>query len=195
MNYTLLTNNNITDYGIIIGCGLIIGCTIFFLIKSNYTAVPSKNIQALTDENIQALTDEIIQAPTDENVQALTDEIIQDIVNENAVTVINNDNLDAILDSESDTDSSSDYDSTFDTDSIPDIDLDELDLFFMPFVDFNVCSLQELKYFEISSIFSRELAEKDVSDEELMDLICYFTEDELLTNSINDFIRLVISNM
>jgi hypothetical protein len=34
-----------------------------------------------------------------------------------------------------------------------------------------------------------------VTDEELMDLICYLPENDLATNWVNDFILLVISNM
>src|SRR5712664_3224439 len=164
MIYNFLLNNNLTDYSILIGCGLILGCSLFYLIKSNYTAIPSTNIEALTNAEIEA------------------------IINENAVTIINNENIDAIIDSDSDTDVASDYQSTSDNESISDVDLTDLDLFFMPDVDLNVCSIQELKFFEISSIFHREIAEKMVTDEELMDLICYMAESDLTTNWINDFI-------
>jgi hypothetical protein len=58
----------------------------------------------------------------------------------------------------------------------------------MPNVDFDVCSLQELKFFEISSIYYREIAANSVTDEELMQLICYLSEKELLTNKVNSFI-------
>jgi hypothetical protein len=180
MNYNLLfdNNNNLTDYGILIGCGLILSLSLYYLIRSNYTAtpIPSQNMEAFTTEEIEA------------------------IINENAVTIMNNDNIDAIIDnidaiidSDSDTDVESDYQSISDNESILDIDINELDLFFMPNVDFNVCSIQELKFFEISSLYYREIAEKAVTDEELMDLICYFSDAELATNSINDFILLVIS--
>lgn len=171
MNYNLLFDNNLTEYGIFIGCGLILGCTLIYLIKSNYTAIPSKNIEALTNEEIEA------------------------IINENAVTIGNNENIDAFIDTDSETDVESDYQSISDNESILDFDITDLDLFFMPNVDFNICSIQELKFFEISSLFYREIAEKAVTDEELMDLICYFSDAELLTNSINDFILLVISFM
>nr|YP_010852400.1 hypothetical protein QQQ02_mgp03 [Lactarius subindigo]WGL35952.1 hypothetical protein [Lactarius subindigo] len=146
-----------------------LGCSLFYLIRNNYTAISSKNIEALTNEEIEA------------------------IVNENAVTIINNENIDAIIDSDSDydTDVASDYQSTSDDESI--IDLNDLDLFFMPDVDFNICSIQELKFFEISSIYSREIAAKAVSDEQLMDLICSFPERELLTNTINELILLIIT--
>jgi hypothetical protein len=171
MNLNLLFDNNLTNYDIFIGCGIILGCTLFYLIKSNYTTILPKNIEALTNEEIEA------------------------IVNENAVTIINNENIDAIIDSDSDTDVESDYQSTFDTESILDVDITDLDLFFMPDVDFNVCSIQELKLLEINSIFSREIAEHFVTEEQLIELIYSFTDIELATNSINDFILLVITNM
>ena len=171
MNYNLLFDNNLTEYGVLISCGLILGCTLFYLIKSKYTAIPSKNLEALTNEEIEA------------------------IINENAVTIGNNENIDAFIDTDSETDVEYDYQSISDNESISDFDITDLDLFFMPNVDFDVCSIQELKFFEISSLFYREIAEKAVTDEELMDLICYFSDAELLTNSINDFILLVISFM
>jgi hypothetical protein len=158
MKNNLLFDNNLTDYGILFSCGFILGCTLFYLIRSNYTTIPSKNIETLTNGEIEA------------------------IVNENTVTIINNEDIDAIIDSESDTDVESDSQSTSDSESTLDFDYGDLDLYFMPNVDFNVCSIQELKFFEISSLYYREIAEKSVTDEELMDLICYCTESELLTN-------------
>jgi hypothetical protein len=63
----------------------------------------------------------------------------------------------------------------------------------MPNVDFDVCSIYELKFFEISSIFYREIAEKMITDEELIELISYFTKAELATNWINDYLHHIIS--
>jgi hypothetical protein len=117
------------------------------------------------------------------------------IINGNALTIINNENIDAIIDSDSDTDATADYQTTSDSEGTLDFDYTDLDLFFMPNVDFDVCSIQELKFFEISSIFYREIAENSVTDEELMELIGSFTDIELATNSINDLILLVISHM
>jgi hypothetical protein len=149
MKYNLLFDNNLTDYGFLIGCGLILGCSLFYLIRSNYTNIPSKNIEALTNEEIEA------------------------IISENAVTVANNESLLALIDSDSDSysDVISDYQSTSDNESVSDVDVNDLDLFFMPDVDFDVCSIQELKLFEIRSIFHKEIAEKEVTDEELTSLI------------------------
>jgi hypothetical protein len=171
MNFNLLFDNNLTDYGFLISCGLIFGCSLIYLIRNNYIAIPSKNIEALTNEEIEA------------------------IVNENAVTKINNENIDAIIDSDSDSDVATDYQSTCDNESILDVDCAKLDLFFMPNVDFDVCPIQELKFFEISSIFYREIAEKKITDEQLMDIINDFTDNELATNSINDLILLIITHI
>jgi hypothetical protein len=171
MNYNLIFDNNLNLYGILIGSGLILGCTIYYLIRSNYTAIYSPNIETLTNEEIEA------------------------IINENAVTIITNENIDAIIDSDSDTDFASDYQSTYDSDSSSEIDITELDLFFMPDVDLNVCSIQELKLFELTSIFSKELAENFITEEELMDAICDIPEFYLFTNEINDLVLQAILSM
>jgi hypothetical protein len=177
MNYNLLFDNNLTSYGILISCGLILGCSLYYLIGSNYITIPSKNVEAFTNEEIEA------------------------IINENAVTVINNENIDAIIDSDFDTDVESDHDTIYDyasssdDESISDDDIADLDLFFMPNVDFDVCSIQELKFFEISSIYYKEIAEKSVTDEELTQLIGVFTDKQLATNWINDFIVNIISQL
>jgi len=105
-----------------------------------------------------------------------------------------NENIEAIIDSDSDTDTEveSDIQSTSDNESILDIDIIDLDLFFMPNVDFDVCSIYELKFFEISSIFYRQIAEKLITDEELIELISLFTKAELATNWINDYLLHII---
>jgi hypothetical protein len=157
INYNLLTEDQLTDVNILIACGLILGCTLIYLISSHYATIPipTKNVEAFTTEEIDA------------------------IVNENAVTIANDDNLQyaIIEDSDFDTDVTSDYqspsenESTSDDDSILGVDTTDLDLFYMPDVDFNVCSIQELKLFEINSIFYREIAANSVTDEELTQLI------------------------
>jgi hypothetical protein len=185
MNNNLWINNNFTDYGILIGCGLILGFSLIYLLRNNYTTIPPKNMAALTNENIEVITNEEIEA----------------IVNENAVTVINNDNIYAITDSDSETDIASDYESISDNEStssdesISEFDFTDLDLFFMPNVDLDVCSIQELKFFEISSIYYREIAANSVTDEELLQLIYWLSEKELFTNKVNSFILWIITHM
>lgn len=177
---TLLLNNNLFDYPIFITCGIIFSCTLYYIIRSNYTAIPSKNMEVLTNQEA--------------------------IVNENAVTKINNKNIDAIIDNDSETDTDVDSQSTFDNESLLDratfSDFDEIindpDLYFlppkagksisnsgefiMPDVDFNVCPIEELKLFEISSLYSKELAAHSISEEQLMEIICLFNQTDLATN-------------
>nr|UEP17232.1 hypothetical protein [Lactarius zonarius] len=170
MTNTLLSNNNLFDYGILIGCGLILGCSVFYLIRSNYTANLPTNTEALTKQEIEA------------------------IINENAET-ISNANIEEILtDSDFSTDVVSDYDNGFETDSTDStVDIEELDLFIMPDVDLNVCPIEELKLFEFNSLYAREIEENDLDDEEILNFLSLFTEDELLTNKINELFLYAIS--
>jgi hypothetical protein len=170
MNSNLLLDTTLTYYGLLIGCGIILGCSfsLYKLIKSNYTASHSTNIPGLTNEEIEA------------------------IIKENALTIFDSDS-DSDYDSDHDTEALFDYDSTSDTESISDIDIS--DLFFMPNVDLKVCSIQELKFFEISSIYAEEIAANNVTDEELIQLIDYLKEDELFTNKVNSFIYHIITTM
>jgi hypothetical protein len=147
MNNELLLDSNLTDISIYITCGFILSFCIYYVISYNYTAIPSNNIEAITNEGIEA------------------------IINENVETIINNENIDAIIDSDSDTETEviSDNQSISDDESI--LNLDDLDLFFMPNVDFDVCSIQELKFFEFISLYSREMFEHSISHEDVMEFI------------------------
>jgi hypothetical protein len=89
----LFFDNDLTYYGILIGSGLILGLSLYYLIRSNNIYYPSKNIEVLTNEEIEA------------------------ILNENTVNVTN-ENLAAITDSDSESDIASDYQSTFDSESV-----------------------------------------------------------------------------
>ena len=81
----------------------------------------------------------------------MTNEDIEAIINENAVNIIANENIEAIIDFDSDSDYesdiASDYQTSLDSASESDFDeiLDDLDLFFMPNVDFDVCPIEELQ--------------------------------------------------
>jgi hypothetical protein len=88
---TVILNNNIFDYSIFIGGAIILSCTIYYTIRSNYTAIPSKNMEAVTN---------------------------QEIVNENGVGKINNQNIESIIENESDTDTDMDTISTYDNESL-----------------------------------------------------------------------------
>lgn len=149
MNYNLTFDNNLDFYFILIGSGLILGCTLYYLIRSNNTTIPSKNIEAFTNEEIETILIENMEPISNANI----------------------DNF--ITDSDLETDIGSDYHSTFDSDSTSDIEsiLNDPDLFFMPNVDFDVCPIEELKFFEFSSLYQKEIVEHSISDEEIMEFI------------------------
>jgi hypothetical protein len=150
-NNPLLFDNNLTYYCILIGCGIIIGCTLYYFTTSNNTPIPA----------------------TSENIGTLTNEEMEAIINENAVFVRNSANIDAISDSDSDTDVASDFQTMFDSDTTSDTEsiLNDPDLFFMPNVDFDVCPIEELKFFEFTSLYQTEIIEHSISDEEIMEFI------------------------
>jgi hypothetical protein len=87
INYNLLFNNGLTDYGIFIGSCLILGCSLSYYLVSNYTTISSTNLESLT------------------NLEPLINEDIEAIINENAVNIIANENIEALIDSDSDSDS------------------------------------------------------------------------------------------
>jgi hypothetical protein len=150
MENNFLLDNNLNLYFILIGSGLILGCSLYYIIRSNYTAIPSKNMEAFTYEEIEAIFNE----------------------NEN-ITTISNESIDKfITDSDYYTDSESDHDTSFDSQSIlSEIDTTDLDLFFMPNVDLEVCDISELKFFEINSIYSKEIEASGITQDELRRII------------------------
>jgi DNA-directed RNA polymerase subunit F len=150
MENNLLHDNNLNLYVILIASGLILGCSLYYIIKNNYTAYPSKNMEPVTNEEIEAILNE----------------------NEN-ITTISNENIDKFLtDSDLETDIESDPDTSFDSQSIlSDIDITDLDLFFMPNVDLEVCDISELKFFEISSIYSKEIEANGITEDQLRRII------------------------
>lgn len=173
MNYNLFFDNNLNIYYICIGSGFILSCSLYYWFRSNYISIPTRNMEAFTHEEIEA------------------------IMNENSVTIINSENIEAISDSDSDTDTefASEYESTFGSDNTSDTEsiLDDLDLFFMPNVDLDVCPIEELKFFEFSSLYSREIIEHSISDAEIMEFISWFTPEQLLTNWINELFVSIIT--
>src|SRR6266700_2861713 len=128
MNYNnLLLDNNLDFYYILIGSGLILGCSLYYLFIRNNTQIPIKNMEPFTNEEI-------------ENI---------------------------ITDSDFDTDIESDHETSFDSQSIlSEVDIEDLDLFFFPNVDLEVCEISELKFFEINSIYSEEIAANGITEEE-----------------------------
>jgi hypothetical protein len=108
-------------------------------------------------------------------MEAITNEEIDTIINENMVAVTNGNVEDFITDSDSETEVEFDTQSTFDSDSDITSDtesiLNDPDLFFMPNVDFDVCPIEELKFFEFNSLYAREIVEHAITDADIMEFI------------------------
>jgi hypothetical protein len=182
MENNLLYDNNLDLYVILIGSGLILGCSLYYLIISNKTAVPTKNMEmepfTFTDEEIEAILSENANTTAISNADIDIEEFLTD----------------------SDFDTESDYHNISDYDSASTADFDEIlqdpDLFFMPpfeskfknvefimpDVDLNVCPIEELKLFEFCSLFGKEMAEHSITEEDMMEIICLFQKEELATN-------------
>nr|YP_009487285.1 hypothetical protein [Russula lepida]AWB36187.1 hypothetical protein [Russula lepida] len=189
-NNLLLENSNdiaYTSLYIGISLGIILGCTLYYIIRSNYTANSTNNAEAVTNENVEAVTNENVEAVTNENIEAL--------INENIEAWMAHADIDAIIESESS--SESDYQSAFESDSDSTSDFESIindeDIFFMPNVDFDVCPIEELKLFEFNSLYAREIADHAITDEEIMEFLSWFSKEELATNWINDVFLFVIS--
>ena len=106
----------------------------------------------------------------------------------------------SLTDSNLNTDSETDHDPVFDSDSSFDTDTDtenvaeKLEIYYLPFVDLDVCSIQELKLFELHSLYSEQIAAKNLTDEDLMEIITFFTDAELCSIYVNQWIIVAINN-
>src|SRR5712664_369258 len=185
MNYNLLTDYILTFYGLLTSLGLLVGSLLYTLIRYNYIKLPSYNIDS-PSANIGAPSDNIgspsnnIGSPSDnsedpsDNREEPSDnrEVSSDTI------VPSSNNIESIItddDSESETDS--DSKDTIDSQST---------------VDLNENSIHELKHFEISSLFSQQIAANHITDDELDDIIGLFSDSDLLTNDVNDLILAII---
>jgi hypothetical protein len=168
----LLPNNNFTDSNILIGCGIFVGCSLYYLIRSNNT---------ITNENK-------VQIPNT-NIEDVLINNNSETENENRLQISNANIEDVLIDSDSDTET--DYDGISDYESFSASDLDEIlnepDFFIfrapyvenrfrgvdftLPDLDFNICPIEELKLYEICSLYSKEMVEHGVSEAEMMELI------------------------
>lgn len=172
----LLHTNQIIDYGILIGSVLILGYSLYYLSTNNYTAIPSTNVEGLTNEEIENILNE--------NMQPVLNGNIDNIITES----------DFDTDSEYLTQSTLDNDSAWDSDSSSDSEnILNPDIFYMPDVDFNVCPIQELKLFEFNSLYAKEIEEHGLDDEEIMEFLAMFSDDQLATNWINELFELALS--
>lgn len=188
MILNLLLNNNLEFYYILIGFRLILCCIFYYLIKNNKnknknTVILIRNIKAFTYEEMA-----IVMSHNENRVIVSneTNETYEDI----DIFLIDNDpdydpDVESVYYSSFDSDSDSSSDFNFDDNDI----LDDLNLFGPPIinVDFNVCTIQELKLFELSSLYARELEIHQISEEEIIEFISWFTDEQLASLWINDF--------
>jgi hypothetical protein len=173
MIFSLILNNNLFENSPLTVCGLILGYSVYYLIKRKYTANLPTNTEALTNQEI-------------ENAKYLEDSDTETETTETDYEGLSN----------YDSASSSDFDEIVndpDILRIPHFTSKYLnDEFIMPDLDLNICSLEELKLFEFCRLFSKEMAEKSVTEEQMIELISMFSKEELATNWINDLFLAII---
>ena len=162
MNYNLIFDNDLNFYYILIGSGIILSCSLYYLFKNNNTKNLNINTETKNNEDIPQISNDII---------------------------------DYISDSDFESDNVSEYLSPFDCERNAEVYMDELDLFFMPNVDTDVCSIHELKHFEICSLYREEMEASYVTEEELENILSIFSPEDLCTNDINESILLIITNL
>lgn len=166
----LISDNNLSDYGILIGCGLILCCSVYYLIISNNIANLPNNTEVLRNQEIEVINNDNM-VPNSDIEESLTD---------------------------SDTTSNSENMSEYERINMADLEkiLQDPDLFFMPYfkskykdvefimpdVDFNICPIQELKLFEFCSLYAKEMSEHSITEQDMMGIISSFQEKDLATN-------------
>lgn len=203
MNYNLLTEYILTFYGLFTGLGLLVGSLLYTLIRNNYIKLPSYNIDSPSD-NIGAPSDNIgspsnnlftpsdnSEDPSDNSEEPSREEPSDNREVSSDTIVPSSNNIESIItDDSSDSETDSDSKDTIDSQTTVDVNVRDLD--FVPNVDLNENSIYELKHFEISSLFSQQIAANHITDDELDDIIGLFSESELLTNDVNDLILAII---
>jgi len=188
MTTNLIMDNHLIEYGLFLGCGVIIGTYIYYLFKPDCiydTKFPTEDIDAILAETTANSNQNTDQNLTDSglNTDSDSDRIL---------------NTDSETDSDLNTDSETDHDTPWNSDSSSDSDSEEIvipeDTHFIPNVDFDVCSLHELKLFEIKSLYSRQIAENNLTDEDLMEIITFFSDADLCSLWVNNWIIVAIEN-
>lgn len=166
----------------------------------------------MPDQNVQAITNGQMEAIADQNVQAIPNGQMEATANENALNVLNiifidetnndfeedsgygtgnssvngSDNS-SVNGSDNGSDNSSNYQVEF--------VINDPTPFVMPDVDLNVCPIHELRVFEFQSLYARQLEEHSISEEQLTEIVSWFTEEQLATNMVNEVFLDVISRL
>lgn len=179
MNFHLIFENKISDYGLLIGSILILGCSAYYLYKNNYTAnvnIPN-NTEALNNENIQNIqnTHAIIDSDSESSTETLNTSNYNDW--ESACSSDFHGILDNVW-------IMPPFESQYLSKEAP-----------LPDLDFNICSLYELKLFEFMSLYPNKIAENSLSEEELLEIIKLLNETDLKALWANDAIIGIINHL
>jgi hypothetical protein len=70
MNYNLLFDNNLNFYYILIGSGIILSCSLYYLFKINNTENLNINTETINNQDIIVISDEIIDAIADSDFES-----------------------------------------------------------------------------------------------------------------------------
>jgi len=154
----------------------------------------------MPDQNVQAITNGHMQTIANENTTNVLNIIfIDETVNDFEVdsgygsgnSSINGSDNSSINESDNSNVNGSDTDSNYQVEFI----INDPSRFIMPDVDFNVCSIHECREFEFKSLYAKELEEHNISDEQLTEIVSWFTAEQLATNMVNDVFIDVITRL
>jgi hypothetical protein len=70
MNYNLLTDNDLNFYYILIASGIILSCSLYYLLKKNNTENLNKNTETINNEDMIGISNDILDAITDSDFES-----------------------------------------------------------------------------------------------------------------------------
>jgi hypothetical protein len=70
MNYNLLTDNDLNFYYILIASGIILSCSLYYLLKKNNTENLNRNTETINNEDMTTISNEILDAITDSDFES-----------------------------------------------------------------------------------------------------------------------------
>jgi hypothetical protein len=70
MNYNLLTDNDLNFYYILIASGIILSCSLYYLLKKNNIENLNRNTETINNEDMTIISNEILDAITDSDFES-----------------------------------------------------------------------------------------------------------------------------
>jgi len=166
--------------------------------NNNNNFFPNQNIPAITNGEIEAIANEnAVNAVNVLNIIHI-DETIDDEFEVDSGYGSNESNVGSDISNESiagSNESNVGSDISNDSDYQFEFVINDPTPFVMPDVDFNICPIHELRAFEFQSLYARELEENSVSEEDVIEILSWFTEEQLATNIVNDIFVELISRL